>query len=284
MEFNDKIERIVQNQKIKKRLQEVGIYSIQGPMGPKGAKGDTGPQGEKGERGIPGPTSIDVGITETIDSFENAKVENVGTNEDVILNFKIPRGEQGVEGKIGPQGIPGPKGEKGDMGPQGIPGPTGPKGDQGIPGPTGPEGGSSPTSHSSVLFTSYVEANYSRTIPIQESKIIPADSSTFYIPNNTDISILEDGTYEITLCGIISGVSTTNGAIFLLNDENNTVIHDLSFSLPAGNTYIANFSETTVVDLKKFTTLSIRCGITGTPDTANIRFTCINLMIKKFNI
>ena len=272
MEFNDKIERIVQNQKIKKRLQEVGIYSIQGPTGPKGAKGDVGPQGEKGERGIPGPTSIDVGITETIDSFENAKVENVGTNEDVILNFKIPRGEQGVEGKIGPQGIPGPKGEKGDMGPQGI------------PGPTGPEGGSSPTSHPSVLFTSYVEANYSRTIPIQESKIIPADSSTFYIPNNTDISILEDGTYEITLCGIISGVSTTNGAIFLLNDENNTVIHDLSFSLPAGNTYIANFSETTVVDLKKFTTLSIRCGITGTPDTANIRFTCINLMIKKFNI
>ena len=278
MEFNDKIERIVQNQKIKKRLQEVGIYSIQGPTGPKGAKGDAGPQGEKGERGIPGPTSIDVGITETIDSFENAKVENVGTN------FKIPRGEQGVEGKIGPQGIPGPKGEKGDMGPQGIPGPTGPKGEQGIPGPTGPKGVSSPTSHPSVLFTSYVEANYSRTIPIQESKIIPADSSTFYIPNNTDISILEDGTYEITLCGIISGVSTTNGAIFLLNDENNTVIHDLSFSLPAGNTYIANFSETTVVDLKKFTTLSIRCGITGTPDTANIRFTCINLMIKKFNI
>ena len=128
MEFNDKIERIVQNQKIKKRLQEVGIYSIQGPMGPKGAKGDTGPQGEKGERGIPGPTSIDVGITETIDSFENAKVENVGTNEDVILNFKIPRGEQGVEGKIGPQGIPGPKGEKGDMGPQGI---KGEKGEQG---------------------------------------------------------------------------------------------------------------------------------------------------------
>ena len=89
MEFNDKIERIVQNQKIKKRLQEVGIYSIQGPTGPKGAKGDAGPQGEKGERGIPGPTSIDVGITETIDSFENAKVENVGTNEDVILNFIV---------------------------------------------------------------------------------------------------------------------------------------------------------------------------------------------------
>ena len=91
-------------------------------------QGPTGPRGEKGDRGIPGPSSIDVGITETVEPFEVAKVENSGTNEDVILNFKIPRGQQGVEGKIGPQGIPGPKGEKGDIGPQGI---KGERGDQG---------------------------------------------------------------------------------------------------------------------------------------------------------
>lgn len=96
--------------KIEEERKKYKFCYIQGPTGPKGAKGDAGPQGEKGERGIPGPTSIDVGITETIDSFENAKVENVGTNEDVILNFKIPRGEQGVEGKIGPQGPAGPPG------------------------------------------------------------------------------------------------------------------------------------------------------------------------------
>ena len=277
MEFNDKIERIVQNQKIKKRLQEIGIYSSQGPTGP------TGPSG----RGLE--------ILGSYDSLEELKKnhEKGEIGQSYLVNgiLYVWNGEknswvsagnvQGPTGPKGDQGLIGPIGPKGE---QGIPGPIGPKGEQGIPGPTGPEGGSSPTSHPSVLFASFIEANYSRTIPIQESKIIPADSSTFYIPNNTDISILEDGTYEITLCGIISGVSTTNGAIFLLNDENNTVIHDLSFSLPAGNTYIANFSETTVVDLKKFTTLSIRCGITGTPDTANIRFTCINLMIKKFNI
>ena len=67
-------------------------------------------------------------MTETVEPSENAKVENVGTNEDVILNFKIPRGKQGIDGKIGPQGIPGPKGEKGDQGPQGI---KGEKGEQG---------------------------------------------------------------------------------------------------------------------------------------------------------
>lgn len=89
-----------------------------------------GPKGEKGERGIQGPASIEVGITETIDSFEKAKVENVGTPVDVILNFKIPKGEQGIDGKIGPQGIKGPKGDKGDIGPQGI------KGEKGDPGPS----------------------------------------------------------------------------------------------------------------------------------------------------
>ena len=109
-------------ERIRKRIEEerkkYQICYVQGP---------TGPRGEKGDRGIPGPSSIDVGITETVEPFEVAKVENSGTNEDVILNFKIPRGQQGVEGKIGPQGIPGPKGEKGDIGPQGI---KGERGDQ----------------------------------------------------------------------------------------------------------------------------------------------------------
>ncbi len=89
-----------------------------------------GSKGDKGDRGIQGPASINVGITETLESYEQAKVENVGTNEDVILNFKIPKGVQGIEGKIGPQGIQGPKGDKGDTGPQGL------KGDKGDAGPS----------------------------------------------------------------------------------------------------------------------------------------------------
>ena len=108
--------------KIEEERKKYKFCYLQGPTGPKGDKGDIG------ERGIPGPASIDVGVTETLEPFENAKVENVGTNEDVILKFKIPRGNQGIEGKMGPQGIPGPKGEKGDIVPQGI---KGEKGDQG---------------------------------------------------------------------------------------------------------------------------------------------------------
>ena len=157
-------------ERIKKRIEEerkkYKVCYIQGPTGPKGEKGDMGSKGDQGlagpqgERGIPGPSSIDVGITETLESFEDAKVINVGTNEDVILNFKIPRGEQGIKGEKGDQGpstiqignietiepteeaevinvgtnedvvldfkIPkGEKGEKGDMGPRGLPGEIG---------------------------------------------------------------------------------------------------------------------------------------------------------------
>ena len=74
-----------------------------------------GPKGEKGDKGEPGPSTIQIGSVETVEPYENAMVENVGTSEDVVLNFKIPKGEQGVEGKIGPQGLIGPKGEKGDV-------------------------------------------------------------------------------------------------------------------------------------------------------------------------
>lgn len=109
-------------EKLKKRIDKCRNCYIQGPTGPKGEKGDTG------DRGVQGPTTIEVGITETVESHQEAKVENIGTNEDVVLRFRIPKGEQGIEGKIGPQGIPGPKGDKGDIGPQGI---KGEKGDQG---------------------------------------------------------------------------------------------------------------------------------------------------------
>ena len=114
---------------------------IVGPTGP------TGPQG---------PASIAVGVTTTTDPGTNASVTNVGTDDNVILNFNIPRGETGP---IGPQGIPGTEGPTGPTGPQGlqglqgIQGPTGPTGPagpqglqglQGIQGPTGPTGPAGP--------------------------------------------------------------------------------------------------------------------------------------------
>lgn len=143
---------------------EQGIQGMQGPKGEQGDKGDIGLKGDKGEKGEPGPTTIRVGSTETVESGEPALVINAGTKDDIILNFKIPKGDKGDKGDSGPRGLPGeigrtehiaidetetlepgepaqvmdtfenwvhhlsfliPKGEKGDIGPVGPQGPTG---------------------------------------------------------------------------------------------------------------------------------------------------------------
>ena len=121
-------------EKIKRSIEEENkkykYCYIQGPTGPQGIAGPQGIPGPQGEKGDPGPSTVQIGKVETIEPNEKAEIVNIGTPVDVVLDFKIPRGEQGIEGKTGPQGIPGPQGEKGDIGPQGI------KGERGDPGPS----------------------------------------------------------------------------------------------------------------------------------------------------
>ena len=80
--------------------------------------GQTGPTGPTGPAGA---ATIIVGTTTTGDPGTNASVTNVGTNQNVVLDFVIPAG---VTGPTGPQGITGPTGATGPTGPQGITGPT----------------------------------------------------------------------------------------------------------------------------------------------------------------
>ena len=68
---------------------------IVGPTGP------TGPQG---------PATIVVGNTTTTDPGTDASVTNVGTNENIILDFSIPTGAIGDVGPTGPTGDVGPTG------------------------------------------------------------------------------------------------------------------------------------------------------------------------------
>lgn len=114
----------------------------QGPQGPRGPQGVQGIQGEKGEKGDTGELSI--GTVTTGEAGSQASVVNVGTSTDAILDFVIPRGDQGIQGPPNELAIGTvekgedasatitgsypdqklnlvlPKGDKGDVGPAGT--------------------------------------------------------------------------------------------------------------------------------------------------------------------
>ena len=114
----------------------------------------------EGPRGKAGPTTIKIGKVESVSSFDDANIINSGTDEDLVLDFLIPKGEKGDKGDSGPanivigkvetvdadsdaevvnsgtpvdvvlnfkipKGKKGDKGEKGDEGPRGLPGEIG---------------------------------------------------------------------------------------------------------------------------------------------------------------
>lgn len=102
--------------------------------------------------------TVKVGSVKTLANGMPATVENVGTKKDMILNFGLPRGEQGIKGDKGDTGAQGQKGDKGDKGdpfeyddftdeqleklkgPKGDKGDKGDKGNQGIQGIQGVQG------------------------------------------------------------------------------------------------------------------------------------------------
>lgn len=56
-----------------------------------------GPKGDQGVKGDPGTAAtIQVGTTQTVQPEANAEVMNTGTTTAAVLNFKIPRGEDGM--------------------------------------------------------------------------------------------------------------------------------------------------------------------------------------------
>ncbi len=70
-------------------------------------------QGPPGPTGPAGPVTITVGKVETTEAKTEASVTNSGSNTDVILDFKIPKGDKGETGEQGQTGEPGPEGKPG---------------------------------------------------------------------------------------------------------------------------------------------------------------------------
>lgn len=70
------------------------------------AHGQTTANISNGTQGQPGENAtIAVGNVTTLDPSDSATVENVGTTTNAILDFGIPRGEQGIQGVPGADGV-----------------------------------------------------------------------------------------------------------------------------------------------------------------------------------
>ena len=78
------------------------IFNFGIPEGEQGNAGRNGNDGQNGEA-----ATITIGSVTTGAAGTNVIVENVGTDTDAILNFTIPRGEQGLQGETGATGQDG---------------------------------------------------------------------------------------------------------------------------------------------------------------------------------
>ena len=245
---------------------------IVGPTGP------TGPQG---------PVSIAVGVTTTTDPGTNASVTNVGTDDNVILNFNIPKGETGP---IGPQGIPGiegPTGPTGPTGPQGLQGlqglqgiqgptgptgPTGPQGLQGIQGPTGPTGPAGPTAietygrkYNTSTDNISLETNIAQNIPLGNNG--PTNNITTATQNT--LTITENGVYLVEYG--FSGSSSTNATLTVEVNQNANAISGTSIvkTVTANNNTDFNSSTINSFAVGDEIGLSIKSSTAATITPAN---------------
>ncbi len=240
-----------------------------------GPTGTTGPQG---------PASIAVGVTTTTDPGTNASVTNVGTDDNVILNFNIPRGETGP---IGPQGIPGTEGPTGPTGPQGlqglqgIQGPTGPTGPtgpagpqglqgfQGIQGPTGPTGPTAIETYGRKYNTSTdnisLETNIAQNIPLGNNG--PTNNITTATLNT--LTITENGVYLVEYG--FSGSSSTNATLTVEVNQNANAISGTSIvkTVTANNNTDFNSSTINSFAVGDEIGLSINSSTTATITPAN---------------
>lgn len=100
------------------------IFDFTIPRGEPGAKGDPGQDGQPGRDGAPGAdgrsATVTIGDVTTGEPGTDAVVSNSGTTSAAVLDFTIPRGEDGAPGAKGDPGEPGQDGQDGAPGKDGV--------------------------------------------------------------------------------------------------------------------------------------------------------------------
>ncbi len=205
--------------------------------------GPTGPQG---------PVSINVGTTTTLNPGGNARVINSGTPDNVILDFEIPAGQNGICEKIiinsTTTGEAGTEATINDnmidnthyldftipKGFDGIKGDMGPKGDV---GPTGPEG---PNRINACYLVTFEDKYPNEGLEIKENERLPItrkeiDSGNIInIDNNNIITFTKAGHYKVSF--IVNGYIKNNGGF----DEDKDFLSVGFRKINTDNIYIGN--------------------------------------------
>lgn len=261
MEYNKKIcEILEQGKRCKANMVCIG------PTGP------TGPTG-------PANGTITVRNTTTAEAGTPASVTNAGDERNVILDFVIPKGYDGIDGATGPTGPTGPTGLTGAIGPTGATGPTGPTGSA-----IGVYGGLYNSSSQLVFFTAadtYVKLNLNTALP--SNQVTPNANST--------ITVNETGTYEINYNILMSTSAAVDVSAAVRN--NGTVIpqtrgsQTLAIDDTTNLAYDGRLSCSTIVnltagDILDLVVLVLRTLPTGLDAAVNGNANC-TLTIKKIN-
>lgn len=246
--------------------------------------GPTGPTGPTG----PANGTITVRNTTTAEAGTPASVTNAGDERNVILDFVIPKGYDGIDGATGPTGPTGTAGITGPTGPTGLTGAIGPTGATGPTGPTGSAigvyGGLYNSSSQLVFFTAadtYVKLNLNTALP--SNQVTPNANST--------ITVNETGTYEINYNILMSTsaavdvsaavrnngtvIPQTRGSQTLTIDDTTTLAYDGRLSCST----IVNLTAGDILDL---VVLVLRTLPTGLDAAVNGNANC-TLTIKKIN-
>lgn len=243
--------------------------------------------GPTGPTGPAGPATITVGTTTTGDPGTNAIVTNVGSNQNAVLNFTIPRGATGLTGPTGQTGPTGPRGNIGPAGPSGLTGPTGPTGPagpQGNIGPAGPSGAIGPTGptgptgpSATVVTNTYgrkydttentitLETNISQDIPLGSN----GPSNGITLNNQNKLTIPADGMYKVDY--YFSGSPSANAEVTLNVKQNNTPIGSTTISKNVTANVDADFVGSTINNFKANDqiglTLESTSAVTVTPSS-----------------
>ena len=237
--------------------------------------GPTGPTGPTG----PANGTITVRNTTTAEAGTPASVTNAGDERNVILDFVIPKGYDGIDGATGPTGPTGPTGLTGAIGPTGATGPTGPTGSA-----IGVYGGLYNSSSQLVFFTAadtYVKLNLNTALP--SNQVTPNANST--------ITVNETGTYEINYNILMSTSAAVDVSAAVRN--NGTVIpqtrgsQTLAIDDTTNLAYDGRLSCSTIVnltagDILDLVVLVLRTLPTGLDAAVNGNANC-TLTIKKIN-